>query len=78
MKNPRIVPLAWYRSYQEMELEILGPDPWAYGLDDANRRNLETAIGYSHESGLISRRLAIEELFTDLSPGRGRGQRKRI
>jgi 4,5-dihydroxyphthalate decarboxylase len=78
MKNPRIVPLAWYRSYQEMEREILGDDPWAYGLGEANRKNLETAIGYSHDSGLIGRRLAVEELFTDLSPGRGRGQRKRI
>jgi 4,5-dihydroxyphthalate decarboxylase len=78
MRNPRIVPLAWYRSYQEMEWEILGQDPWVYGLGDANRRNLETAIGYSHESGLIGRRLAVEELFTDISPGRGRGQRKRI
>jgi 4,5-dihydroxyphthalate decarboxylase len=61
-----------------MERDILGHDPWVYGLGDANRKNLETAIGYSHDSGLIGRRLSVDELFTDLSPGRGRGHRKRV
>jgi 4,5-dihydroxyphthalate decarboxylase len=61
--NPRIVPLAWYRSYWEEEREMLGPDPWAYGLGPANRKNLETLIGYVHQQTMSERRVAIEELF---------------
>jgi len=32
MENPRIVPLAWFRSFLEEQEEILGKDPWVYGL----------------------------------------------
>ena len=31
--NPRMVPLAWVRTAVEEQEEMLGPDPWAYGLD---------------------------------------------
>lgn len=65
LENPRIVPLAWYREAWEEQHALLGPDPWEYGLRAANRKNLETAIGFSHECGLISRRPALEELFLD-------------
>ena len=78
LQNPRIVPLAWYRSYQEQEQTILGSDPWEYGLSERNRKNLATAIKYSHQSGLISREIPVEELFEDCTVGRGRGERMRI
>jgi len=78
LQNPRIVPLAWYRSYQEQEQAILGSDPWEYGLTERNRKNLATAIKYSHQSGLISREIPVEELFEDCTVGRGRGERMRI
>jgi hypothetical protein len=42
MENPRIVPLAWFRHFLEEQDEILGADPWVYGLGDNNRKNLET------------------------------------
>jgi 4,5-dihydroxyphthalate decarboxylase len=61
--NPRVVPLAWYRSYLEDERALLGPDPWEYGLSDINRKNLETLIGYCHQQGLTSRRMTVDELF---------------
>ena len=73
LENPRIVPLAWYRRYLDREREILGPDAWEYGLGDANRKNLETAIMYSHDSGLISHRLSPDEIFLNPTSGRGRG-----
>ena len=45
LRNPRIVPLAWYNSYRDEEAAFFGgADPWQYGLGEANRRNLETAI----------------------------------
>jgi 4,5-dihydroxyphthalate decarboxylase len=78
LQNPRIVPLAWYRSYQEQEQAILGADPWEYGLTERNRKNLSTAIKYSHQSGLIGREIPIDELFEDCTVGRGRGERMRI
>jgi len=68
MENPRIVPLAWFRTYLEEEEELLGEDPWEYGLGAANLKNLETLMQYSFEQGLIGRRLAMEELFVNMSP----------
>ena len=63
MENPRIVPLAWFRSFVEEQEEIFGNDPWIYGLGDANRKNVETLMQYSHEQGLIGRKMALGELF---------------
>lgn len=73
MENPRIVPMAWFREGWEEQQAILGKDPWVYGLTEQNRNNLETLIGYSHEQGLIGRRLPLEEVFLPVSPGRKRG-----
>ena len=73
MENPRIVPLAWYREAWEEQQELMGRDPWEYGLTKRNRHNLETLVGYSHEQGLIKRRIPLEELFLSVSQGEGRG-----
>jgi 4,5-dihydroxyphthalate decarboxylase len=73
MENPRLVPLAWYREAWEEQEEVLGPDPWVYGMTDQNRKTLETLVGYSHEQGMISRAIPLEELFLDVSQGRKRG-----
>jgi 4,5-dihydroxyphthalate decarboxylase len=74
MENPRIVPLAWYREAWEEQQEILGRDPWEYGLTEQNRHTLETLVGYSHEQGLIKRRIPLDELFLSVSQGEGRGE----
>jgi 4,5-dihydroxyphthalate decarboxylase len=73
MENPRIVPLAWYREAWEEQQALMGRDPWEYGLTERNRHNLETLVGYSHEQGLIKRRIPLEELFLSVSQGEGRG-----
>ncbi|MDT2019888.1 ABC transporter substrate-binding protein [Methylocella sp. CPCC 101449] len=73
MENPRIVPLAWYREAWEEQEEVLGRDPWQYGMTDSNRHTLETLIGYSFEQGLIKRKMGLEELFLDVNQGRKRG-----
>jgi 4,5-dihydroxyphthalate decarboxylase len=54
--------LLWGRHYVENEAEALGADPWPNGLA-RNRANLERFISYSHEQGLIARRLEPEQLF---------------
>jgi 4,5-dihydroxyphthalate decarboxylase len=63
MENPRIVPLAWFRHFLEEQEALLGPDPWLYGLGEANQKNLETLMQYSLEQGLLGRKIALEELF---------------
>ena len=65
MENPRIVPLAWFRSFLEEQEEIFGGDPWIYGLGAANRKNIKTLMQYSFEQGLIGRKMTMDELFID-------------
>lgn len=71
--NPRVVPLAWVRTAVEEQAEILGPDPWEYGLTDANRKNLDTILRYVRMQGLISHDFTLEDLFepTDLGDAGG-------
>ena len=71
--NPRIVPLAWWSAAWEEQREVLGPDPWAYGLGEANRKNLRTVMRYCHQQGLIGREMSIEELFVDTDLGDAAG-----
>jgi 4,5-dihydroxyphthalate decarboxylase len=39
-------------------------DPWRFGIE-ANRRSLEIVIDYALKQGLIPRRIAVDELFSD-------------
>ena len=63
MENPRIVPLAWFRCFLEEQEDILGKDPWPYGLGEINRKTLGTLMQYSQEQGLLGRKMTLEELF---------------
>jgi 4,5-dihydroxyphthalate decarboxylase len=63
LRNPRVLPQAWATSAAEEQAAILGRDPWAYGLTAANRKNLETAMRYTHAQGLIARRMPLDEVF---------------
>ncbi|MFL5104861.1 MAG: ABC transporter substrate-binding protein, partial [Xanthobacteraceae bacterium] len=67
--NPRMIPLAWVRTAVEEQEEILGSDPWAYGLNPANRKNLETVLRYTHQQGLIRNPMPLDELFADTDLG---------
>jgi 4,5-dihydroxyphthalate decarboxylase len=78
LTNPRVVPLAWYREAWEEQEEILGVDPWEYGLSPRNTTNLETLIVYAYEQGLIRRKLGLDELFIDVFQGRKRGDEFRV
>jgi 4,5-dihydroxyphthalate decarboxylase len=73
VKNPRMVPLAWVRTAVEEQQDILGPDPWQYGLTDANRKNLETIQRYVHQQGMVSKQRKLEELFDDTDLGDSTG-----
>ena len=63
LPNPRIVPLAWWRADWEEERELLGPDPWEFGMSALNKRNYGMLVDYANRQGLTSRRMKIEDLF---------------
>jgi 4,5-dihydroxyphthalate decarboxylase len=63
MENPRIVHLAWFRTCLEEQEELLGPDPWLYGLGEINKKALETLMQYSQEQGLLGRQMTLDDLF---------------
>jgi len=69
LRNPRVLPQAWHMNAMEEQAAILGPDPWAYGLGSANRKNLETALRYTHAQGLTGRLAAVEEVFVPIDEG---------
>ncbi len=76
MVNPRITPLAWYREAWEEQQQLLGPDPWQYGLTAQNRITIATMARYAVELGLVKRLFRAEDLFLDVSEGRKRGALK--
>jgi 4,5-dihydroxyphthalate decarboxylase len=69
LANPRMVPLAWVRTAVEEQEELLGRDPWQYGLTPANRKNLETIQRYTHQQGMTSKLRPLAELFDDTDLG---------
>ena len=68
MDDPNWGRLAWGRHHLEEEREVLGDDPWPYGVT-ANRTNLERFIKYEQEQGLISEPLAVEDLLFETMLG---------
>jgi len=54
--------LPWASANLIQAREVLGEDFWPYGLA-ANRKTIETQIGFSRQQHLISRDVALEELF---------------
>ena len=76
--NPRLVPLAWYQEAMEEQEQILGDDPWEYGITEKNRKTLEMLAGFSFEQGLLPRKFSLDELFLPVFQGRKRGDEFRI
>jgi 4,5-dihydroxyphthalate decarboxylase len=62
--DPNWSRLAWGRHFFEEEHRLFEGEPWANGVAK-NRANIERFIMYSHEQGLISRRMPVERLFAE-------------
>ncbi|MEC7488295.1 MAG: PhnD/SsuA/transferrin family substrate-binding protein [Pseudomonadota bacterium] len=78
MSNPRVVPLAWFLDEWDSQRELMGPDPWVFGLTPENRENLETMIRYSRADGLISNLENVDDFYLDVMlESRGRGEAAR-
>jgi 4,5-dihydroxyphthalate decarboxylase len=58
---PFMVP--WLPALLEENRALMGENAWAYGLNAANRKTLETYLRYHAEQGLSRRRWQIDELF---------------
>jgi 4,5-dihydroxyphthalate decarboxylase len=56
------VTLPWPVADLDRARKLMGHDFWSYGID-ANRHTLETIMRYSVEQGLVSKLLAVEDLF---------------
>lgn len=73
MENPRIVPLAWYREAWEEQEELLGSDPWEYGMTENNVKQLEMLLQFAYEQGMVERLLTLDELYLPVTQGHKRG-----
>jgi 4,5-dihydroxyphthalate decarboxylase len=61
---------AWYKTslpWVSQDLEdtrkVMGKNFWTYGMNEPNRKTLDTMFRYSYEQGLCNRKLTVEELF---------------
>ena len=62
MTNPRNLAVVWAEELMQEQEAVFGRDPWPYSLED-NRKNLETAVRYAHDEGMIKTKPKIEDLF---------------
>ncbi|MGH7088423.1 MAG: hypothetical protein ACREFQ_05940 [Stellaceae bacterium] len=60
--NALHVTLPWHEAEALDTIKLMGEDYWRYGVEE-NRKDLETLTRYSHDQGLVKRRIPIEELF---------------
>jgi 4,5-dihydroxyphthalate decarboxylase len=60
--SPYKISLAWFRRPVEEQREILGDDPWPYGLE-RNRHVVATLMNYLYEQGLAKENLDVDQLF---------------
>jgi 4,5-dihydroxyphthalate decarboxylase len=54
--------LPWLEAHLRETEEVMGKDYWPYGTE-ANRNDIETLCRYSHEQGIITNRMTVEDLF---------------
>lgn len=65
LKHPANNSLVWSRTLLEEQGQILGGDPFPYGLKP-NRNAVEQLIQFSYEQGLTKRRADVDDLFLKL------------
>jgi 4,5-dihydroxyphthalate decarboxylase len=63
LRNPRVLPHAFWQHAFDEQRDLLGPDPWQYGLTPGNRRAVEAVVRYCAEQGLTARQEPVDDLF---------------
>lgn len=66
LRNPRVLPLAFWQYALEEQNETMGEDPWEYGLTKGNRTALDAALRYATAQEICRPGLHIDELFLDV------------
>ncbi len=54
--------LPWFGQESEETRELMGDNYYSYSIKP-NRKTLEALFRYSHQQGLCSRKLTVEEIF---------------
>lgn len=62
VRDPRKICLAWAQDAYERQVELMGPDPFAYEIE-GSRAAVETLVRYAVEQGIVAEPLTVEELF---------------
>lgn len=65
LEKPRWFPVVWANQHLEHQKEVMGENPWEYGLTDQNLTSLNKLLEYAENHGLISRQYDPEELFVE-------------
>jgi 4,5-dihydroxyphthalate decarboxylase len=60
--NALMVTLPWLEAETKETMAVMGQDFWRYGARE-NVRDIEALLQYSHEQGLIHRKVGFDELF---------------
>ena len=60
--SPYKISLAWFRRPVQEQKEILGADPWPYGLEQ-NRHVVATLMQYLYEQGLAKEKVEVDKVF---------------
>jgi 4,5-dihydroxyphthalate decarboxylase len=60
--NALQITLPWLVAEAEVTAKLMGEDFWRYGAHD-NAAEIEALTRYSHEQGLVQRKLRVEDLF---------------
>lgn len=63
LERPRWSPVIWSGTYAEEQKELVGEDPWEYGLTEWNVNTLEKLIEYAHEQEIIPEEYPLEDVF---------------
>lgn len=61
-EDPTYSNFAWVREAWEEQQEVLGADPWRYGIK-GNENVLKTLIRYAAQQGLLEREISLENFF---------------
>ena len=62
MRNPRVLAMVFAEEHMKEQRVVFGADPWPYNLEE-NRTNLEVAMRYACNEGVIKGLPKLEDLF---------------
>jgi 4,5-dihydroxyphthalate decarboxylase len=62
VRDPRKICLAWARDTYEQQVDLMGPDPFAYD-PERSRKAVEALVRYAVEQGILEKPIELEKLF---------------